>query len=141
MEYLPTWIPRIELHGSVYEHYPILELSRAEADRMLKHPDHSCKVLLRSSKNARQMNPETYYVATYFVPHRNESVNVIVTRAEHEAHGGKLAPFLLFLPPLLNREEDYSLLIQRNHPFYMDTQIRRHNSDVKLEKVQTTTEE
>lgn len=141
MEHLPTWIPRIELHGTVYEHYPILEMSRTEADRILKNPEHSRKVLLRTSKNARQMNPQTYYVATYFVPNRNDSMNVIVTRAEYEAQGGRLAPFLLFLPPLLNGEEDYSLLVQSNHPFYMNTQTRNRELDVKSEEALTTSEE
>ena len=144
MEHLPIWIPRIQYHRTVYHHYPILEMSREEAERILRQPDHRRSILLRTSRNARQINPDMYYVVTYFLPNRVESVNTIITRAHHEKEDGILTPLLLPLLAYLDSDSPdspyspYSLLLQPRHPFYQMT----HVSDVKSDdSIGTTTEE
>lgn len=155
MEILPTWIPCIQYHRTIYEHYPILEMSREEAERILKQPDHRRSIILRTSPNARKINIDLYYVVTYFLPNRVESVNTIVSRASHEREGGILTSLLLPILAYLEGESPYSLLIQPNHPFYQRTQVFYYfppapaaayaaplETDVKLEEeIITTTEE
>jgi hypothetical protein len=123
MEILPTWIPRIQYHHTVYKHFPICEMSREEAESILKQPPYHRSMILRTSHNARKINPDLYYVVTYFIPNRVESVNTIVTRACHEKEGGILTPLLLPLLAYLESEVPYSLLIRPHHSFYQMTQV------------------
>lgn len=121
------WIPNVQVGNILYTHYPIQDLTRPEADRILRHLEK--KILLRTSANALKASPEMYYVATYFIPGREDSVNRIITRAEHDANEGRLHRLLSY------PTDDYSLLIQ-NSPFFMDT-TETNLSDIQY---QITTE-
>ncbi len=111
------YIPSILLGNKLYTHYPIRRIERQQAEQVVSNPNFQNKIILRISNNSLQANPNTYYVATYYVSENRMPVNFIVTQQHHQQHNGNL---MAILPSNL---ENYELLIIPHSHSFSDTVI------------------
>jgi len=109
------YIPRITLGNKLYTHYPIRLIERNQAEQVISNPRFQNTIIIRISSNSRQANPNTYYVATYFVAHNRSPINFIITQEYHQRHNGNLNRML---PSNL---DNYELLIVPHSHHFIDT--------------------
>lgn len=111
------YIPSILLGNKRYTHYPIRRMERQHAEQVVSHPNFQNKIILRISNNSLQTNPNSYYVATYYISENRMPVNFIITQQHHQLHNGNL---MTMLPSNL---ENYELFILPHSHYFSNTVI------------------
>lgn len=106
------YIPSITVGLTRYTHYPIRDMSRHEAETLLRHPTMRRTVIVRRSHSAQQEEPSLYYVMSYIPLRQQDPVHVIVT---HESHDENISPTLPH--PI----DTYHLLLLPHHPAFANT--------------------
>lgn len=110
------YIPSITVGRTRYVNYPIREMSRHEAEALLRHSAMRYTIVVRVSRNARQETPFLYYVMSYIPLHHKEPIHVIVTHESHKENISLTLPYSI---------ETHQLLLLPHHPAYSKTQTER----------------
>ena len=105
-------IPSITVGRTRYTHYPIRDMSRHDAETLLRRPSMRYTVIVRRSHSAQQEDPTLYYVMSYIPLKQKEPIHVIIC---YESHDENISPTLPF--PI----QGYQLLLLPHDPAYANT--------------------